>query len=102
MTVQGRASHDGTPANKVETVSLCPRIGAMQRTHQQLTPVSDAKSWPARIEVASGVGNGDLAHRPGMGRGRGQEECRRFYLLGRKVVTSEAGLKLANCRHAES
>lgn len=26
MTVQCRASHDGTPATKVETVSLCPRI----------------------------------------------------------------------------
>lgn len=40
MTVHGRASYDGTPATKVETVSLCPRIRC--RGHiSPSPPVSD-------------------------------------------------------------
>lgn len=46
-----------------------------------------------------GDGDGDMAPRPGR---REEEVCREFYLLATKVVVSEAELKLAKCRHAES
>lgn len=60
MTVQGRASHDGTPATKVETVSLCPRIlcrGHISRLHLSLMVSSSRRrrsQWPG------GVGDGDV------------------------------------------